>query len=70
MRNGRSGVCPDWYRLIRAAKFMGIAPWELMEQSAFWMDAALTAESAEIGAQNQQEREAADQARRTSGNRE
>jgi hypothetical protein len=38
--------------LIRAARYLGVAPWELAEKSVFWMDAALICESAEIEAHN------------------
>ena len=41
------GSCPDWYVLIRAAKYLGVAPWVLQTQPAAWMDWALMAESAE-----------------------
>jgi len=33
-----------WYRLIRAAKYLGVAPWALGEQSVWWLNAALDAE--------------------------
>ncbi len=45
------GACPDWYPLIRAARYLGIAPWELMEKPMIWTNWALTAEGAEIEAQ-------------------
>lgn len=44
---------PDWYQVLRAAKYLGVAPWQLLEQPVIWMDWALAAESAEIDAQNQ-----------------
>lgn len=41
------GSVPEWYRLIRAAKYLGVAPWDLLEKPAIWMEWALSAESAE-----------------------
>lgn len=38
------GAMSDWYRLIRAAKYLGVAPWELARQPAAWMNLALAAE--------------------------
>lgn len=35
----------EWYRLIRAAKYLGVAPWDLARQSVAWMNMALSAES-------------------------
>jgi len=39
--------CPDWYALVQAAKYLGVAPWDLMRQSIYWQDKALIALSAE-----------------------
>lgn len=47
------GAIPDWYRLIRAAKYLGVAPWDLAERPVTWMEWALTAENAEASAQEQ-----------------
>ncbi len=38
---------PDAYPLIRAARYLGVAPWELARQPICWMDWALLFESAE-----------------------
>lgn len=38
---------PDWYPLLRAARLMHIAPWELARQPTCWINWALTAELAE-----------------------
>jgi len=48
------GECPDWYPLLKAARYMGVAPWELAERPIAWQEWALMAESAEISAANQQ----------------
>lgn len=45
------GRMPEWYPLVRAARYLGVAPWELLEQPSAWMDFALIAESAENEAQ-------------------
>jgi hypothetical protein len=45
------GSLPEWYTLVRAARYLGVAPWELLEQQSAWMDWALMAESAENEAQ-------------------
>lgn len=43
-------TCPDWYMVIQAAKYLGVAPWELMEQSVYWRDKAAIAMTAEHNA--------------------
>jgi hypothetical protein len=42
------GEIPDWYETIRAAKYLRVAPWDLLDQPVFWRNAALSAERAEI----------------------
>lgn len=37
---------------MRAGKYLGVSPWELMRQPSIWVQWALTAEAAEIGARN------------------
>ncbi|MBI4496316.1 MAG: hypothetical protein HY689_00220 [Chloroflexi bacterium] len=44
---------PNWYVLLRAARYLGVAPWDLLEQSAVWQEWALMAESAEAHAQDE-----------------
>lgn len=39
--------CPKWYAVIQAAKYLGVAPWELLEQSIYWEDKAFIAMTAE-----------------------
>lgn len=41
------GALPDWYILLRAARYLQVAPWELAAQPSAWMEWALAAESAE-----------------------
>jgi hypothetical protein len=51
--NGAMGEMPDWYPLIRAARYLGVAPWDLMEQPLYWSEWAITAEAAENEAQEE-----------------
>jgi hypothetical protein len=41
------GQCPEWYKLIRAARYLGVPPWELAGQPVWWMELAIIAEEAE-----------------------
>jgi hypothetical protein len=45
------GFCPDYYPLFKAAKYLGVAPYDLAKQSVWWRDKALIAMSAENEAQ-------------------
>lgn len=47
------GACPGWYALIRAARYLGVPPWELYEQPLCWQQWAQTAENAENEAANE-----------------
>lgn len=38
--------------MIRAARYLGVAPWELAKQSVYWRNLALAFEAAENGARN------------------
>ena len=49
---GKMGYCPDWYAVIQAAKYLGVPPWELMNQSLWWQDRAFMSMSAEGEAQD------------------
>lgn len=49
------GEAPDWWFLIRAARYLGVAPWDLARQPVFWMDAALVTETVEAEYQKQQQ---------------
>lgn len=44
-------MMPDWYPLLRAARYLGVPPWDLLEQASVWMRWAITAEGAENEAQ-------------------
>ena len=45
--DGLTGTLPEWYGVMQAAKYLGVAPWELVERSIYWKDKALIAMSAE-----------------------
>jgi hypothetical protein len=47
------GAVPEYVPLIRAAKYLGVAPWELAERPAAWRDWALAMEHGEASAQRQ-----------------
>ena len=48
-----AGVIPDWYPLIVAARYLGVAPWTLAKQPRYWEDWALVARAAEAAAEDQ-----------------
>lgn len=50
--NGLMGEVPHWYRVIRAARYLKVAPWDLLDRSAFWLHAAEEAHAAEVEAEN------------------
>lgn len=47
---GGLGEVPDWYLLITAARYLGVAPWDLARRPVWWMNIALAAQSAENSA--------------------
>lgn len=49
---GQVGEALDWYVLIRAARYLGVPPWELLGRPVFWRDIAIMSESAELEAEN------------------
>lgn len=48
--NGLFGSVPEWYRVIRAARYLGVPPWDLATKSTWWLEVALAAEDAEAKA--------------------
>lgn len=46
--DGQMGECPDWFTVVQAARYLGVAPWELLTKPVFWMRAALEAQAAEV----------------------
>ena len=43
--DGQVGSVPAWYRLVKAAKWMHVPPWELLGRPDFWTEWALMAEA-------------------------
>ena len=41
------GEVPSWYRLLKAAKYLEVAPWELARQPLAWVHRAEAAQEAE-----------------------
>jgi hypothetical protein len=52
MTDGAMGEVPLWYRIIRSARYLRVAPWELASRSAFWLCAAESAQAVEADVQN------------------
>ena len=48
-------TCPDWYIVMQVAKYLNVAPWDLLRESIWWTDHALMAMSAENSARKQLE---------------
>lgn len=44
---GAMGHMPNWYRVIRAARYLGVAPWDLLKQPYAWIEWAEEAMEAE-----------------------
>jgi hypothetical protein len=47
------GDVPPWFSVIKAARWVGVPPWELLTRPRVWMEWALAAEAAEATAQRQ-----------------
>lgn len=47
------GQVPLWYRIVSAARYLNVAPWDLGEQSLAWLYRAEAAQSAEAHAEKQ-----------------
>jgi hypothetical protein len=45
---GKVGSIPDYYTHIRVAKYLGVDPWELLDQSEAWFNWGLDAMNAEV----------------------
>lgn len=39
--------CPDWFDLIQVARYMRVAPWELIDQHPMWVRWGRAAQEAE-----------------------
>ncbi len=49
---------PHWYPLMRAARSLGVPPWELEQVSVEWRERALLAEQAENAHQEHMQKKA------------
>lgn len=48
------GSAPSWYRLLKAAKYLGVAPWDLATKPLTWVNMAEEAQAAEVHAEAMQ----------------
>jgi hypothetical protein len=55
---------PEWYMVLRAAKYLGVAPWELERKSILWYYQAIDAMNAEAFVENERVRRQEQKARR------
>lgn len=53
-----------WYRIVAAARYLGVPPWELAERPFSWVQMAEAANDAEARAEKQREKNAEAQAGR------
>jgi hypothetical protein len=63
------GEAPLWYRVLRAAKFLGVAPWDLAEAPYTWMEQAEAAQAAEHSAEQARKDRGSQPARRRGASR-
>lgn len=47
------GECPSWYRVIKAARYLGVDPWDLATKPLTWVLMAEEAQTAEARAEAQ-----------------
>lgn len=53
--SGEYGSPPTWYRTVKAAQYLGVAPWELEAQPYSWVLKAEVAQDAEERAKKKAE---------------
>lgn len=63
------GDLPTWYRLLEAARYLGVPHWELAERPVIEMERALVAKDAEAYAEKKLAREAEAKAKARRGGR-
>lgn len=59
LTDGAMGEIPDWYRTIKAAQVLQVAPWELAERPLVWQEWALNAAKAESFVQEERAKRSA-----------
>ena len=42
---------PEWYVVVQAAKWLGVKPWDLLEQPVWWLHWGLAGRAAEAKAE-------------------
>lgn len=47
------GSPPEWYEIIRSARYLGVPPWDLLKMPVYWHNWARMAEDAEHEAEKQ-----------------
>lgn len=47
---GLIGEVPAWYTLVKAARYLGVAPWDLARKPLWWTHVALASQGAEAHA--------------------
>jgi hypothetical protein len=62
--NGQMGHRPQWHITMTAARYMGVDPWELIEQPLCWTRWALDSMHAEQESERQKSEAAARRANR------
>lgn len=45
------GEAPTWYRVLKAAQYLRVAPWVLAAQPLYWLEVAEHAQAAEAHAE-------------------
>ncbi len=64
----RQGVPPpDYYALIKAAKYLGVPPWELAERPTYWQEWANDSQSLDNEVEKEQEKRAEKNRKRGKG---
>lgn len=62
---GLVGSVPPWYTLIKAARYLRVAPWDLAVRPVWWVHVALASQAAEANAaERHRERRASNANRR------
>lgn len=56
------GEVPPWWRLLQAARYLRVPPWDLAERPVWWQEIALAAQAAEAAASKHQGKPVAGQA--------
>lgn len=67
VKGKNAGYIPPMYSLFRAAKYLGVPPWELERQSPLWINHAIEYESIENEAQEELRKRAEKAAKRRRG---